>query len=110
MILMVLIYVIAKKHFDSVDLKFMVSEHSYMPSNREFGIIEKRKKKMQDHGSRREHRIFKKGQSLTSITNLQCLQRLERRPVVPDAEKRDLLSMLDFLDEKYHALYRKICA
>lgn len=57
-----------------------------------------------------EHRIFKKGQSLTSITNLQCLQRLERRPVVPDAKKRDLLSMLDFLDEKYHAFYRKICA
>ncbi|KAJ4426711.1 hypothetical protein ANN_26509 [Periplaneta americana] len=46
MILMVLIYIIAKKHFDSVDLKFLVSEHSYMPNDdREFGIIEKRKKK-----------------------------------------------------------------
>ncbi|KAJ4449214.1 hypothetical protein ANN_00611 [Periplaneta americana] len=45
MILMVLIYIIAKKHFDSVDLKFLVSEHSYMSCGREFGIIEKRKKK-----------------------------------------------------------------
>ncbi|KAJ4443931.1 hypothetical protein ANN_05720 [Periplaneta americana] len=45
MILMVLIYIIAKKHFGSVDLKFLVSEHSYMPCDREFGIIEKRKKK-----------------------------------------------------------------
>ncbi|KAJ4450687.1 hypothetical protein ANN_02116 [Periplaneta americana] len=50
MILMVVIYIIAKKHFDSVDLKFLVSEHSYMPCDKEFGIIEK---KMQDHGSRR---------------------------------------------------------
>ncbi|KAJ4441947.1 hypothetical protein ANN_11811 [Periplaneta americana] len=44
MILTVLIYIIAKKHFDSVDLKFLVSEHFYMPCDREFGIIEKRKK------------------------------------------------------------------
>ncbi|KAJ4451207.1 hypothetical protein ANN_02667 [Periplaneta americana] len=55
MILMVLIYIIAKKHFDSVDLKFLVSEHPYMSCDREFGIIEKRKKKMQDHGSRRDY-------------------------------------------------------
>ncbi|KAJ4429755.1 hypothetical protein ANN_21959 [Periplaneta americana] len=45
MILMVLIYIIAKKHFDSMDLKFLVSQHSYMLCDREFGIIEKREKK-----------------------------------------------------------------
>lgn len=44
MILLVLIYAVAKKYFDTIDLKFLVSRHSHMPCDRDFGIIEKRKK------------------------------------------------------------------
>lgn len=44
MVLMTLIWVVAMNYFEKVDLKFLVSGHSYMPCDRDFGIIEKRKK------------------------------------------------------------------
>ncbi|KAJ4443416.1 hypothetical protein ANN_05084 [Periplaneta americana] len=66
MILMVLIYIIAKKHFDSVDLKFLVSEHSYMPCDREFGILEKRKTKMQDQWFQKRNCLRRR----TTVVNL----------------------------------------
>ncbi|KAF6212826.1 hypothetical protein GE061_010535 [Apolygus lucorum] len=43
MVLMTFIWVVAMNYFEKVDLKFLVSGHSYMPRDRDFGI-EKRKK------------------------------------------------------------------
>ncbi|KAF6198240.1 hypothetical protein GE061_007987 [Apolygus lucorum] len=42
MILMML--VVAMNYYEKVDLTFLVSGHSYMPCDRDFGIIEKTKK------------------------------------------------------------------
>ncbi|KAF6212564.1 hypothetical protein GE061_013089 [Apolygus lucorum] len=44
MVLMTLILVVAMNYFEKVDLKFLVSGHSNKPCDRDFGIIEKRKK------------------------------------------------------------------
>lgn len=44
MILMALIYLVTKGIFDEIDMKFLVSGHSYMPCDRDFGVIEKRRK------------------------------------------------------------------
>ena len=44
MVLMVLIYAVINNLVDNIKLKFLVSRHSYMPCDRDFGIIEKWKK------------------------------------------------------------------
>ena len=40
---MALILLISEGKFESIEIKFFISGHSYMPSDRDFGIIEKRK-------------------------------------------------------------------
>ncbi|KAK7603319.1 hypothetical protein V9T40_003318 [Parthenolecanium corni] len=47
MLLLVLMYMIATKRYDSIELHFLVSGHSYMPCDQDFAIIEKRKKFVQ---------------------------------------------------------------
>jgi hypothetical protein len=44
MMLMALIQLVTKGIFDEIDMKFLVSGHSYMPCDRDFGVIEKRRK------------------------------------------------------------------
>ncbi|GBN49994.1 hypothetical protein AVEN_136312-1 [Araneus ventricosus] len=44
MILIVLIYLVAKNFLDEMTIKFFVSGHSFMPCDRDFGLIEKRKR------------------------------------------------------------------
>ncbi|GFR05736.1 uncharacterized protein TNCT_644531 [Trichonephila clavata] len=44
MVLMIMIYAVAKGILDCIEFKFLVSGHSYMPCDRDFGIIEKRKR------------------------------------------------------------------
>lgn len=177
---MVLIYAVAKKYFDTIDLKFLVSGHSYMPCDRDFGIIEKRKKvcstmvpeevasmvrdakhfqpfnvvmmtsddfydfaKESDtflntapikisnlswiRISRddfpmiktrqtfntlepwKSHNIFKKRHSFKSVERIQALSASKKETAISEPKKKDLLAMLDFLDEKYHAFYRDVC-
>ncbi|GFQ78871.1 uncharacterized protein TNCT_122361 [Trichonephila clavata] len=43
-VLMIMIYAVAKNILDCIEFKFLVSGHSYMPCDRDFGIIEKRKR------------------------------------------------------------------
>ncbi|GFR14348.1 uncharacterized protein TNCT_355691 [Trichonephila clavata] len=43
MVLMIMIYDVAKNILDCIEFKFLVSGHSYMPCDCDFGIIEKRK-------------------------------------------------------------------
>ncbi|KAJ8875963.1 hypothetical protein PR048_023871 [Dryococelus australis] len=38
-------YLIAKKYFTTIDQKFLVSGHSFLPCDRDFALIERRKKK-----------------------------------------------------------------
>lgn len=180
MILMVLIYLVAKKYFNTIDLKFLVSGHSYMPCDRDFGIIEKRKKvcptmvpeevaamireakhfqpfnvimmtadDFYDFAKESDsflnttpikistlswirisrddfamiktrqtfntlepwklHNIFKKKHSLRSVESIQALSELKKSTAISEPKKKDLLAMLDFLDEKYHAFYQNIC-
>lgn len=42
MVLMVLIFLVGKGYYDTIDFKFLVSGHSYMPCDRDFSEIEKR--------------------------------------------------------------------
>lgn len=44
MMVMTIIYLLAKGIFKSVEMKFLVTGHSYMPCDRDFGVIEKRKR------------------------------------------------------------------
>ncbi|GFQ85298.1 uncharacterized protein TNCT_137631 [Trichonephila clavata] len=44
MVLMIMIYAVAKYILDCIEFKFLVSGHSYLPFDRDFGIIEKRKR------------------------------------------------------------------
>ena len=44
MMMMALMLLVSEGIFERVEIKFLVSGHSYMPSDRDFGIIEKRKK------------------------------------------------------------------
>ncbi|GFQ96550.1 uncharacterized protein TNCT_737081 [Trichonephila clavata] len=44
MVLIIMIYAVAKNILDCIEFKFLVSGHSYMPCDRDFGIIEKRKR------------------------------------------------------------------
>ncbi|KAL4090146.1 hypothetical protein QTP88_025045 [Uroleucon formosanum] len=179
-ILIVLIYAIAKKYFDTIDLKFLVSGHSYMPCDRDFGIIEKRKKvcstmvpeevasmvrdakhfqpfnvvmmtsdDFYDFAKEadtflntapikisnlswirisrddfpmiktrqtfntlepwKSHNIFKKRHSFKSVERIQALSASKKETAISEPKKKDLLAMLDFLDEKYHAFYRDVC-
>lgn len=43
-VLLVIIFLVLKGHYDKIDLKFLVPGHSYMPCDRDFGVIEKRKR------------------------------------------------------------------
>ncbi len=38
------ILLVLKGYYEIIDLKFLVSGHSYMPFDRDFGVIEKRKR------------------------------------------------------------------
>ncbi|GFQ90773.1 uncharacterized protein TNCT_234071 [Trichonephila clavata] len=53
MVLMIMIYAVAKNILDCIEFKFLVSGHSYMPCDCDFGIIEKRKRVLQTYGPRR---------------------------------------------------------
>ncbi|GFQ83107.1 uncharacterized protein TNCT_348301 [Trichonephila clavata] len=53
MVSMIMIYAVAKNILDCIEFKFLVSGHSYMPCNRDFGIIEKNKNILQTYGPRR---------------------------------------------------------
>ncbi|GFQ69236.1 uncharacterized protein TNCT_160121 [Trichonephila clavata] len=44
MVSMIMIYAVAKNILDCMEFKFLVSGHSYMPCDRDFGIIEKGKR------------------------------------------------------------------
>lgn len=44
MILFVMLYLVAKQVFDEIIIKYFVSGHSFMPCDRDFGLIEKRKR------------------------------------------------------------------
>lgn len=46
MVVFVILYLVAKQYFDEVTLKFFVTGHSFMPCDRDFGLIEKRKQIM----------------------------------------------------------------
>ena len=179
-VLMVLIYAVVNNLVDNINLKFLVSGHSYMPCDRDFGIIEKRKKvsnpmipdeiaemiteaknvqpfnvvKMTEEDfydfasvcdtllhtspikissaswiriSRdklpiieiknafnemeawRNHNIFMKIKSVKNISAIHSLPPIGRRPIISEAKKKYLLSMLQFMDIKYHAFYRHLC-
>lgn len=43
-LLFTLIYLVANGHFDTIEQKFLISGHSFMPCDRDFALIEKRKK------------------------------------------------------------------
>ncbi|GFQ88589.1 uncharacterized protein TNCT_73131 [Trichonephila clavata] len=43
-VLMIMFYAVAKNILDCIEFKFLASGHSYMPRDRDFGIIEKRKR------------------------------------------------------------------
>lgn len=45
-ILFVLVFLVANGLFDSIEQRFLVSGHSFMPCDRDFGLIEKRKRNM----------------------------------------------------------------
>lgn len=44
MMIFAIIHLVIKGYFHKIDMKFLVSGHSYMPCDRDFWIIEKRKK------------------------------------------------------------------
>lgn len=44
MILMAIIYLIKKQFFESIEIKYLVSGHSFMNCDRDFGLIEKRRR------------------------------------------------------------------
>lgn len=44
MMIMALIYLVSKRYCDCIELKFLVSGHSFMDCDRDFGVIEKRRK------------------------------------------------------------------
>lgn len=174
---MMLIYIVTKKYIDTIELKFLVSGHSYMPCDRDFGIIEKRKKicstmvpeevaamirdakhfqpfnvvmmtsddfydfakecdtflntapieistlswicislddfsmiKTQQLFNALEpwklHNIFKKRHLLKSVKSIQALNPSKKNTAISEPKKKNLLAMLDFLDEKYHEFYK----
>jgi hypothetical protein len=44
MVLIMIVFLVLKGYCEIIDLKFLVSGHSYMPCDRDFGVIEKRKR------------------------------------------------------------------
>ncbi len=44
MVLIMILFLVLKGYYEIIDLKFLVSGHSYMPCDRDFDVIEKRKR------------------------------------------------------------------
>ncbi|XP_041976930.1 uncharacterized protein LOC121731529 [Aricia agestis] len=49
MMLFLLMYLVANGHFKSIEQKFLITGHSFLQCDRDFGIIEKRKKVMKSY-------------------------------------------------------------
>lgn len=49
MILFLLMFLVANGHFQSIEQKFLITGHSFLQCDRDFGIIEKRKKVMKSY-------------------------------------------------------------
>lgn len=54
------------------------------------------------------HNIFKNRHSLKSIERIQAFSASKRDTAISEPKKKDLLAMLDFLDEKYHEFYEDV--
>lgn len=180
MLLMAVIYLVARGCFKTIDIKYLVSGHSYMPCDRDFGVIEKRKRKCTpmvpeevqevvrsarvtnpftvlamkeedffDFGKVADRflnttklqltklswirvcvdnptsilvkksfneieewsecLVFKKSHNLQQVKTLENLPQCKTSNHISAEKKKDLLSMLDFMDVKYHSFYRNIC-
>ncbi len=97
MIVFAMFYLVTKGVYDAIEMKFLVSGHSFMPCDQDFAVIEKRKK-------------LTKAVTLDDIKEVVRKSKLERPFTVIDMEAGDFRDVQAMADEYSTTSRMKISA